>query len=80
MNGNNSLITVIIPLYNAEKYIEETIQSVINQTYKNWELLVVAKKLKINSTPTILIVEKDNNKIIDMVVGADIKKLSKYTK
>ena len=35
------LITIIIPLYNAEKYITETIESVINQTYQNWEMLVV---------------------------------------
>jgi len=41
MNKNEPLISVIIPLYNAEKYIAETIQSVINQTYTNWELLVV---------------------------------------
>ena len=35
------LITIIIPLYNAEKYITETIESVINQTYQNWEMLIV---------------------------------------
>jgi glycosyltransferase involved in cell wall biosynthesis len=37
----NSLISIIIPAYNAERYIAETIQSVINQTYKNWELIIV---------------------------------------
>ena len=34
-------ISIIIPCYNAEKYIAETIQSVINQTYSNWELIIV---------------------------------------
>lgn len=35
------LVSIIIPLYNSEKYIAEAIESVINQTYKNWELLIV---------------------------------------
>lgn len=35
------LISVIVPVYNAEKYILKTIETVINQTYTNWELLLV---------------------------------------
>ncbi len=38
---NEPLVSIIIPVYNAEKYIDETIHSVINQTYKNWELLLI---------------------------------------
>ena len=38
---NEPLVSIITPLYNCEKYIEETIQSVINQTYKNWEMIIV---------------------------------------
>lgn len=40
MNGGNSLISVLMPAYNAEKYIEEAIQCILNQTYTNWELLI----------------------------------------
>jgi len=35
------LVSVITPVYNAEKFISETIQSVLHQTYDNWELILV---------------------------------------
>lgn len=34
-------ITVLLPIYNAEKYIKVTIQSILNQTFKNFELLII---------------------------------------
>ena len=34
-------VSVIIPLYNAEKYIGKAIESVLNQTHKNLEIIVV---------------------------------------
>lgn len=36
-----SLITVVIPTYNQEKYLSTAIESVYAQTYKNWKLLIV---------------------------------------
>lgn len=35
------LISVITPAYNAERFIGETIESVLQQTYKNWEMIIV---------------------------------------
>lgn len=37
----NELVSIIMPSYNTGKYIAESIQSIIEQTYKNWELLII---------------------------------------
>ena len=37
----NELISIITPSYNSEKYLKECIESVLNQTYSNWEMLIV---------------------------------------
>lgn len=34
-------ISIITPTYNSQNFIKETVNSVINQTYKNWELIVI---------------------------------------
>jgi len=38
---DEDLISIIMPAYNAEKYIAESIESVIKQTYQNWELIII---------------------------------------
>ena len=39
MEGNK--ISIILPTYNADEILSKAIKSVINQTYQNWELLVI---------------------------------------
>jgi len=39
--NDQPLISVIVPVYNHEKFIGATIDSVLSQTYQNWELLIV---------------------------------------
>ena len=38
---NSKKVSIIVPVYNAEKFIDKCIQSLINQTYQNWELIIV---------------------------------------
>lgn len=40
-NETNPLISLVIPVYNVEKYIERCIRSVIHQTYKNIEIILI---------------------------------------
>jgi len=35
------LVSIIMPLYNGEEYIENSVESVISQTYQNWELIII---------------------------------------
>ena len=35
------LISVIIPIYNTEEYLEKCVISIINQTYKNIEIILI---------------------------------------
>jgi len=37
----NGLVSIITPAYNSTKYISETIESVLSQTYSNWEMIII---------------------------------------
>ena len=38
---NNDLVSVVIPIYNVEKYLEKCVNSLVNQTYRNLEIILV---------------------------------------
>lgn len=40
-NNTSKLVTIITPNYNSGKYIEDTYSSIIQQTYENWEWLII---------------------------------------
>lgn len=56
-------ITIITPVYNCEKFLKETIECVINQTYQNWELLLVDDSSKDKSLKIIEEYAKKDNRI-----------------
>ena len=48
-NEEDSLISIVIPIYNAEKYLEECLNSIKNKTYQNFEVIMVNDGSKDNS-------------------------------
>ena len=46
---NSPLVSVIIPNYNHAKFLDERIQSVLNQTYQNFEVIILDDKSTDNS-------------------------------
>ncbi len=57
------LVTVITPAYNAERHIRYAIESVINQDYKNWEMLIVDDCSKDNTKQVVQDYSKEDNRI-----------------
>ena len=65
------LVSIITPCYNSAGFISETIDSVISQTYQNWELIVIDDKSKdgtceiveefVNKYPTISLIKLAEN-------------------
>ena len=65
MDNKTPLISIVLPVYNGEKYIKHAIDSILNQTFKEFELIVV-DDASTDSTPEILkeYIHKDKRIIV----------------
>lgn len=58
-----NLISIVTPMYNGEKYVEETINSVLKQTYPNWEMIIVDDGSKDNGPAIVEKFAQADNRI-----------------
>ena len=72
---NNELVSIIVPIYNGERYLNRCVDSICNQTYKNLEILLVNDGSKDNSLKIckeyetkdsrIVVINKENSGVSD---------------
>lgn len=54
MNHKNPKVTVLMPVYNGEQYLHESIESIINQTFRDFEFLIVSEHGTSNESLAII--------------------------
>ena len=59
----NNIVSIITPSYNSSKFIDDCVNSVINQTYLDWEMLIVDDKSSDDSRDKILHLSKKDSRI-----------------
>ena len=59
----NDLISVIVPVYNVKNYLEKCLDSIINQTYKNLEIILINDGSTDGSLDICYMYEKKDNRI-----------------
>ena len=83
------VVSVITPMYNSEKFIEESIDSVLKQTYTNWEMIIIDDgsndnsvgivKKYLNTYTRIKLIENNINKGASLARNIGIEKsLGRY--
>ena len=63
MKNATELVSIITAMYNAEKYIKDTIESVLSQTYTNWEMIIINDCSHDNSLSIAASYAKTDNRI-----------------
>lgn len=66
MNEHMPLISIIMPVYNSQEFVKDSIESILAQSYKNWELIIVDDYSKDN-TFNYLLAEYSGNKKIKLL-------------
>ena len=67
-----SKVSVILPVYNAEKYLNEAIESILKQTYTDFELLLINDQSTDNSKAICEEYSKKDNRIILLENNSEI--------
>ena len=73
---NSPTISVVMPVFNGEKFLRESIESILNQSYKDFEFLIIYDKSTDNTASIIQEFERIDSRICvlygdgDGIIGA----------
>ena len=82
MKDFDDLVSVVIPVYNSEKFLKESIESVLNQTYQNLEIIVVNDGSTDNSQKILdeysdkIMILSQSNQGLESALNHGIKKIN----
>lgn len=68
-SNNNALVSIIMPCFNSEKFIKESINSVLSQTYHDFELIIIDDASKDNSLDIIRSFNDHRIKILELTTN-----------
>jgi wbfO protein len=80
MMSQNSLVSVLIPCYNCEEYVEEAVMSIIKQTYSNLEILVIDDGSTDNTGNILKMLVKEDPRIIYIKNEENLKLIATLNK
>ena len=66
-NLSTPLLTVLMPVYNADKFLDESINSILSQTYSDFEMLILDDASTDNSLKIIKAYAKEDKRITVLV-------------
>lgn len=86
--NKNPVVSVVMSVYNAEKYLDDAIQSILKQTYKNFEFIIIndgsndrsleiIKKYK-NEDDRIILISRENRGLISSLNEGIVKARGRY--
>ena len=67
------LVSIIIPCYNAAPYVAETIESIVDQTYTNWECIIIDDHSTDNSWQIIESYQQFKNTFSKKIIVQQVK-------
>jgi len=67
------LVSIVLPVYNGEKYLSQAIESILNQTYHNFELIIVNDASTDSSEKVILKYSSEDERIVYLKNNENLK-------